>query len=90
MTQQLIGSINLNKIDKNKVKEVTLKDGSIAKFYDVKIVLKDEADTYGNSGFICQSQTKEEREAKAETIYLGNLKKLEFAKTEVENDELPF
>ena len=90
MSTSLIGSIDLNKIDKSKVKEVKLKDGSVAKFYDIKVVLKDEADQYGQSGFICQSQTKEEREAKADTIYLGNLKKLEYVKKEEETDDLPF
>jgi hypothetical protein len=90
MSTSLIGSIDLNKIDKSKVKEVKLKDGSVAKFYDIKVVLKDEADQYGQSGFICQGQTKEEREAKADTIYLGNLKKLDYTKKEEESDDLPF
>ena len=90
MSTSLIGSIDLNKIDKSKVKEVKLKDGSVAKFYDIKVVLKDETDQYGQSGFICQGQTKEEREAKAETVYLGNLKKLDYTKKEEESDDLPF
>jgi len=90
MTQQLIGSIDLNKIDKTKVKEVKLKNGTIAKFYDVKVVVKEESDQFGNSAFICQGQSKEEREAKAETIYLGNLKKLDYTKSEEQTDELPF
>jgi len=90
MSTSLIGSIDLNKIDKSKVKEVKLKDGSVAKFYDIKVVLKDETDQYGQSGFICQGQTKEEREAKADTVYLGNLKKLDYTKKEEESDDLPF
>ena len=66
MSTSLIGSIDLNKIDKSKVKEVKLKDGSVAKFYDIKVVLKDE------------------------TVYLGNLKKLDYTKKEEESDDLPF
>ena len=75
MAEILSGSIDLSKIDKSKIKEVTLKNGSVAKFYDVSIFIKDEQDQYNNIASISQSQTKEERESKTSQIYLGNLKR---------------
>jgi hypothetical protein len=48
MSQILNGSIDLNKIDKSKIKTVTLKDGSIAKFFDISIFINDEQDKYNN------------------------------------------
>ena len=71
MSTSLIGSIDLNKIDKSKVKEVKLKDGSVAKFYDIKVVLKDEADQYGNHGFVSESVPKDSAE---KGTILGNAK----------------
>jgi len=98
MAEILNGSIDLNLIDKNKVKVVTKKDGSIAKYYDISIYIKDEADQYNNNGSISPQQTKEERQAKVKPIYLGNLKRvwsdvpaptLEKSKQE-DLDNLPF
>jgi hypothetical protein len=74
MAEILSGSIDLNLIDKNKVKVVTKKDGTIAKYYDVSVFIKDEADQYNNIATISPQQTKEERQAKVKPIYLANLK----------------
>lgn len=100
MAEILSGSIDLNKIDKSKIKEVVKKDGSKALYYDVSIFIKDEQDQYNNIASISQSQTKEERESKIPQNYLGNLKrtwvsnppKLEDVKVgNLENDnDLPF
>ena len=69
-------SIDLNKIDKTRVKSIDPKTGQKwtngAKYYDITIVLKDEKDKYGNDVAVKQGQTKEERENKAEETFLGN------------------
>lgn len=59
-------SIDLSKIDQSRVKE---KDGH--RYYNVSVIVSDKYDEYGNNVAICQSQTKEEREAK-QRVYLGN------------------
>ena len=46
MAQILNGSIDLTKIDKTKIKEVTKKDGTIAKYLDVSIFVNDSEDDY--------------------------------------------
>ena len=48
MAQILNGSIDLTKIDKTKIKEVTKKDGTIAKYLDVSIFINDSEDDYKN------------------------------------------
>lgn len=72
MSQIINISIDLNKIESAKIKTVTLKSGKVAKYLDVTIFTKDEADTYGNNASMTISQTKEERTAKAPVVYLGN------------------
>ena len=62
-------SINLDKIDKTKIK--VGKNGT-GKYYDITIVLNDEPNQYGQDVSIKQSQTKEERAAKDKEVYLGN------------------
>lgn len=76
MAEILAGSIDLNKIDKSRIKEVKPKDGSTAKFYEVSIFVKNEQDGYGNIASISEAQTKDERTAKKPTVYLGNLKRV--------------
>jgi len=61
-------SIDLTKIDKTKIKEH--QNGS--KYYAMSVIVSDEKDQYGNDVSITQDQTKEEREAKAKKVYLGN------------------
>ena len=44
------------------------------KYYPITIVLNDEPGQYGDSGYIMTEQTKDERDAKAQKEYLGNVK----------------
>ena len=62
-------SINLDMIDKSKIYV-----GKKGKYLALAITLNDEVDPYGNQGPCIIDQTKEEREAKAAKIYLGNVK----------------
>ena len=62
-------SINLDLIDKSKIYV-----GKKGKYLPVTITLNDELDNFGNNGPIIIEQTKEEREAKAPKVYLGNVK----------------
>lgn len=67
-------SIDLSLIDKTKVKDYVRKNGAKAKFYNVTVWVNDSIDNYGNSGSIQEGQSKEEREAGKEKVYLGNIK----------------
>jgi hypothetical protein len=62
-------SINLNNIPKDKIFV-----GKKGKYLPVTITLNDELDQFGNQGPVVVEQTKEEREAKTEKVYLGNVK----------------
>ena len=62
-------SINLNNIPKDKIYA-----GKKGKYLPITITLNDEVDQFGNQGPVVVEQTKEEREAKAEKTYLGNVK----------------
>ena len=61
-------SINLTKIPKD-----TIIDGQKGKYLRITITVNDDVDQFGNNGPVIVSQTKEEREAKAEKTYLGNV-----------------
>lgn len=51
-------SLDVTKIDKARLKEVTKKDGSVAKYLNLTTFINPtEEDQYGNHGFIAQSQT---------------------------------
>tara|TARA_B100001778_G_scaffold296775_1_gene269855 strand:- start:298 stop:600 length:303 start_codon:yes stop_codon:yes gene_type:complete len=63
------GSINLAAIPKDKIIQ-----GKKGKYLPVSITVNDEQDQFGNFGPIIVDQTKEEREAKAEKTYLGNVR----------------
>ena len=98
MAEILSGSINLNLIKKENIKEVKLKDGSTAKFLNINITINNEVDQYGNVAGLTISQTQEERQAKTKKVYLGNLKRvwsdapaptLETS-TQDDSSELPF
>ncbi len=65
----LAASINLNEIPKDKI--IVGKKG---KYLPISITINDEVDNYGNQGPVVIEQSKEEREAKAAKIYLGNVK----------------
>ena len=58
-----------SKIDKSKVYE-----GKKGKYYPVTVVINNEVGEYGDSGYIMTEQTKEQREAKEQKSYLGNVK----------------
>ena len=62
-------SINLNEIPKDKIYV-----GKKGKYLPITITLNDEVDQFGNQGPVVVEQTKEERDAKAEKTYLGNVK----------------
>jgi hypothetical protein len=89
-------SIRVDKLPKEKF--VKGKDGAV--YYNLTISVNDET-RYGNNVAIMDSQTKEEREAKAQRNYLGNGKvvwtnnQISVAEKEVvqettNNDDLPF
>ena len=100
MSKLLTGSIDLNKIDKTKI-VTTDKNGNPfengAKYLNVVVWINDEADQYGNNASIQISQSKEERDAGAKAIYIGNLKEPQSrnneptsARTASVADDLPF
>lgn len=60
-------SINLSNIPKDKIIE-----GKKGKYLPITITVNDELDQFGNHGPVIVSQTKEERDAKTEKVYLGN------------------
>ena len=62
-------SINLNNIPKDKII-----NGKKGKYLPISITINDEPDQFGNQGPVIVDQTKEEREAKTERVYLGNCK----------------
>ena len=62
-------SINLNNIPKDKIFI-----GKKGKYLPITITLNDDLDQFGNQGPVVVEQTKEERDAKAEKTYLGNVK----------------
>jgi|TARA_R110000744_G_scaffold87167_1_gene170310 hypothetical protein len=69
MASIISASIDLTKIDKNKIYE-----GKKGKYYPLTIVLNDEVGQYGDSGYVQTEQTKEERDAKLPKTFLGNTK----------------
>ena len=62
-------SINLNNIPKDKIFV-----GKKGKYLPITITLNNEPDQFGNQGPVVVEQTKEERDAKSEKTYLGNVK----------------
>ena len=62
-------SINLANIPKDRIIE-----GKKGKYLPISISVNDEPDQFGNQGPVIVDQTKEEREAKVEKTYLGNVK----------------
>ena len=61
-------SIDLNKIDKNKIKS----HANGAKYYQLTINVADKSDQYGNDVSVTEPQSKEERMAKKKKQYLGS------------------
>ena len=62
-------NINLNNIPKDKIYK-----GKKGSYLPITITVNDEPDQFGNQGPVVVEQTKEEREAKVERTYLGNVK----------------
>jgi hypothetical protein len=75
MAKIISASIDLAKIDKNKI-VTTNKDGQPfengAKYLNIQVVLNDEIDQYGNDTAIRINQSKEERDRKDKPVYIGN------------------
>ena len=67
MAQLISASIDVTKISKDK-----LVKGEKGTYLNITIAINDEVDQYGNQAGIYESQSKEEREAKAKKNYLGN------------------
>ena len=67
MAKLITASVDVTKLDKEKL--VKGKKGTYA---NLTIWVNDEVDQFGNDVSIQQSLTKEEREAGASKIYLGN------------------
>ncbi len=91
MAAIISASIDLSKIDTSKIFE---KDGK--KWLSISISINDETN-YGNNVGISMAQSKEEREAKAQKVFLGNGKVVwnsgkivNAEKQQVHNEEPPF
>lgn len=75
MSTKLVGSINLNNIQKNRVIS-----GEKGNYYSIEIIVNDTEDEYGGRGMIVSGLTKEERETAKQTKQypkfpvLGNIK----------------
>lgn len=67
-------SICLDKIDKSKV--TVGKDGK--KYLNLTISKNRETDKFGNTHTVAHSQSKEEREAKVNRVFVGNGKEFVF------------
>jgi len=80
----IVASICATDIPKDAI-TVSEKNGK--KYFTIVIDPKKQADQYGNTHAVSMSQTKEQREAKASKIYVGNGKEYNFgAKKEVKAD----
>lgn len=69
MASIIKASINLNEIPKHKII-----NGAKGKYLPITITLNNDPDQFGNQGPMIVEQSKEEREAKAPKVYLGNVK----------------
>ena len=101
MASIITGSINLDQIPKDKIIK-----GKKGKYLNLTFVVNDEVDKFGNQGYIAVTQDKEERDAKAKKVYLGNSRvvwtngnnvdpaggapKTESVDLEADDDDLPF
>lgn len=61
-------SVDVTKLDKTKF--ITGKKGGV--YANLTIFVNNEKDQYGNDCSVTQSQTKEERDAKAKSVFVGN------------------
>jgi len=94
MSQLFNGSICLSDIPKESI---TVSESNGKKYLNINVWVNDDVDRYNNIGSIQVSQTKEQREAGAKKVYIGNLKNTAKqqqvntpAKGAPANDDLPF
>ena len=73
MGQLINATINVEKIDKSR-----LFKGEKGTYLNVVVSELQQPDQYGNTHSVYMQQTKEERDAKEQKIYLGNGKALNF------------
>ena len=69
MASIMKANIDLNKIPKDKIYK-----GKKGNYLPIVITINDELGNYGDSGPIIVEQTKDERDAKVDKVYLGNVK----------------
>ena len=69
MASIMKANIDLNKIPKDKIYK-----GKKGNYLPIVITIKYELGNYGDSGPIIVEQTKDERDAKVDKVYLGNVK----------------
>ena len=60
-------SINWDNLDKTKIVK-----GKKGNYYNITLSVQDQTSPYGDNVSLFDSQTKEEREAKAQRNYIGN------------------
>ena len=68
MASIMKANIDLNKIPKDKIYK-----GKKGSYLPIVITINDELDQYNNQGPVIVEQTKEERDAKVDKVYLGNV-----------------
>ena len=69
MASILKANLNLAAIPKDKIYK-----GKKGSYLPITITINDELGNYGDNGPIIVEQSKEEREAKVDKVYLGNVK----------------
>ena len=67
-----MGKLLSAKIDVQKISKHKLYKGAKGTYLAVTISLNDETDQYGNNVSMWEEQTKEERDAKTDRVFLGN------------------
>lgn len=75
MALLISASIDLSKIDKSRIKTHDANGQPFANgamYYNITVAVNDEKDQYDYDCNVQQGQTKEEREAKLQKVYLGN------------------
>lgn len=77
----IVVSIDLTKIDKSKIKE----HSNGAKYYSLTIDSKKEPDKFGNTHTVYDSQSKEERSARADKKFIGSGKEFIFSNKPEQN-----
>ncbi len=73
MASIIKANLNLAAIPKDKIYK-----GKKGSYLPITITINDELGNYGDNGPIIVEQSKEEREAKVDKVYLGNVKIISF------------